>query len=136
MTPEAFAERVAPEPNSGCHLWTGASDKNGYGMIMVPGTGGASGHVMKHVRAHRVAWERSRGPIPEGLGVLHHCDTPACVNPAHLYLGTQRSNMRDASVRGRFGEKHRLAVIRNGMATRWRKGQSGRYPRKELRCTS
>ena len=51
-------------------------------------------------RAHRIAWQIAYGPIPAGLLVLHTCDNPGCVNPVHLYIGTQKDNMRDMSIRG------------------------------------
>lgn len=53
------------------------------------------------VLAHRIAWEMTHGTIPMGLYVLHRCDTPACVNPEHLFLGDQTVNMQDAKRKGR-----------------------------------
>lgn len=88
-----FFEKTIPEPNSGCLLWTGGSRSgDGYGMIDVAG---------KTYQAHRVAWQMEHGPIPSGAYVCHRCDTPACVNVAHLFLGTQRDNVRDAWRKGR-----------------------------------
>lgn len=87
-----------PEPNSGCHLWLGALQRGGYG---------AFGVNRKAKRAHRVSWERAHGPISAGAHVLHRCDTPACVNPDHLFLGDQRSNMADMAAKGRASDWRR-----------------------------
>ena len=85
-----------PHPELGdlgpCWLWTGPHDRDGYGAA--PRTGG-------EVRAHRVSWVLAHGPIPPGRWVLHACDVPACVNPAHLFLGDHTVNMRDRSAKGR-----------------------------------
>ncbi len=82
----------------------------GYGMFCV-----RRGGKKKSVRAHRYSWEMNHGPIPDGLCVLHKCDNPKCVNPEHLFLGTNKDNFWDAVKKGRmvtdfFG--HRL--IPNG----------------------
>lgn len=79
-----------------CWVWTAKTRSSfGYGMIRVGGTPG------RLVSAHRVAWELTNGPIPDGLWVLHGCDNPPCCNPAHLHLGTRADNMREMSERGR-----------------------------------
>lgn len=76
-----------------CWLWTGARTRPGW-----------HGHFHVGDRlttAHRFIWQQTHGSIPTGLNVCHHCDVPNCVNPAHLYIGTQADNMRDAYARGR-----------------------------------
>ena len=78
-----------------CLLWTGATNEKGYGVI---GAGARGAGVLK---VHRVAWELARGPIPEGLFVLHRCDIPACCNVAHLFLGTNADNVADMIAKGR-----------------------------------
>lgn len=80
---------------SGCWLWNaarGGRDRRGW---MLGGAG-------KSVFAHRVAWELYRGPIPAGSKVLHTCDVPHCVNPGHLFLGTQADNVSDCRTKGRI----------------------------------
>jgi hypothetical protein len=97
ITPlERFMAKVSPEPTSGCWLWTGALGMDGYGIRVH-----LHGEERKPRRAHRASWEIFRGPIPDGLWVLHRCDNPPCVNPDHLFLGTQTDNIRDAVRKGR-----------------------------------
>jgi hypothetical protein len=90
-----WQDRLHPEPNSGCWLWEGAQTRGGYGCIRIH-IGRRKG-IMKKV--HRLAYEEAYGPIPDGLWVLHHCDVPACCNPAHLYVGTRADNTRDLIAR-------------------------------------
>jgi HNH endonuclease len=75
-----------------CRVFTGHLSEQGYGRI------GFRGRVDY---AHRVAWTFTRGEIPEGMCVLHSCDNPACINPDHLWLGTQGDNMHDKAAKGR-----------------------------------
>jgi hypothetical protein len=85
-------ELYIPEPNTGCWLWLGATSRGGYG---------AAKRNQKQWAAHRLMWTLQRGPIPEGLNVLHRCDTPLCVNPDHLFLGTNADNTADMRQKGR-----------------------------------
>lgn len=89
---EAFNERYIPEPNSGCWLWESGLNSNGYGILFC---GGYRGY------AHRFSYAHFKGPIPDGMYVCHSCDVPSCVNPDHLWLGTQVDNMRDCRRKGR-----------------------------------
>ncbi len=90
----------------GCWLWTAGLDNNGYGCFWHNGT--------MH-KAPRISWLLTTGAEPGGAFVCHHCDTPACVRPDHLFLGTQRDNLRDMSSKGRrragVGERHRSAKL-------------------------
>lgn len=91
---ERMEKFIVPVPEAGCWLWIGQIDPNfGYGRLK---------YKCRSRNAHRMSWEAFRGLIPEGMSVLHKCDTPSCVNPEHLYLGTQLENMRDRQERKRF----------------------------------
>ena len=98
MTDDALLRRFwsKVQPTEGCWLWTGARSTEGYGYI---GVGPRRNH--KDVLAHRLMWELTYGPIPNGLWVLHRCDTPSCVRPDHLFLGTHQDNMDDMKRKGR-----------------------------------
>lgn len=91
---EVILSKCIPEPNSGCWLWTAgiAPGDLDYGAVWLYG---------RNLRASRAAWMAFYGPIPDGLWVLHKCDTPTCVNPRHLWLGTHDDNMADCVRKGR-----------------------------------
>jgi hypothetical protein len=96
-----FESAFTPEPFSGCWLWIRGSNSDGYGQITMN---------RKQQAAHRVSWQLYRGPIPEGMQILHSCDTPPCVNPAHLFLGKDKDNVQDSIKKDRHffpkGEQH------------------------------
>lgn len=100
------ADRVFwPKVNKGaaCWLWTAGMVPTGYGKISIDAR--VLGVTKQRVfPAHRLAWALANGPIPEGLFILHSCDTPACVNPAHLRPGTAEENYANAKSRGRNTE--------------------------------
>jgi hypothetical protein len=89
-----------------CLEWQRCRNPKGYGRINVDG---------KILLAHRLAWQVFEGEIPKGMHVLHRCDNPACCNPAHLFLGTAKDNMRDRDEKGRReppkGSKHGRAKL-------------------------
>lgn len=87
-----FWDRV--DTSGSCWVWTGACNRKGYGEYHFNG---------KARRAHRVSWELTYGPIPEGLIVCHRCDNPSCVRPDHLFLGTHSDNAIDRERKGRGG---------------------------------
>ena len=87
----AFWDKVDKSDN-GCWLWIAAKNEHGYGCFRYR-------NVL--YKAHRVAWEQVNGTIQNDKFVLHRCDNPSCVNPLHLFLGTQLDNMRDMLNKGR-----------------------------------
>lgn len=97
------------EQGEACWTWIGATDRYGRGRFRNPG-----GTCV----APRLAWEFENGPVPEGLRVLHSCDNPNCVNPDHLWIGTQRDNLDDMRKKNRhhhppvmFGESNPFSKL-------------------------
>lgn len=84
----------------GCWQWSGAKDSEGYGLLS-----NRKGAGFSPEKAHRVSYEKANGKIDLGLNVCHKCDNPECTNPDHLFLGTQKENMKDCSVKGRLNPK-------------------------------
>jgi hypothetical protein len=91
---------------SGCWEWNGKGSAQGYGYVY---------HGNGKTLAHRVSWENTFGPVPDGLGVLHKCDNPPCVNPDHFFVGTNADNTRDRNNKGRAnvpnGESHWKSIL-------------------------
>jgi DNA-binding CsgD family transcriptional regulator len=103
-----FSHRIIAHDD--CLLWTGSKDYSGYGRCGVA--------FARHIHfAHRMSWFLANGPFDRRLRVLHRCDTPSCVNPAHLFLGTQADNVADMTAKGRnrspqrFGEANPVSKL-------------------------
>jgi hypothetical protein len=100
-----FDRFVSMEPNTGCWLWTGGeATPKGYGQFWIDG---------HSTTAHRSSWIIHCGVIPIGHDVLHHCDTPACVNPDHLFLGSHKDNYNDSHSKDRHsrGMRHGMSKL-------------------------
>lgn len=93
---QRFEDKYIPEPNTGCWLWEGALESSGYGQITERSNGSQKNHM-----AHRLSYEIYKGPLIKGMVVMHTCDMPSCVNPAHLKQATQKENMEDRDKKGR-----------------------------------
>ncbi len=87
-----------PIPEAGCFLYVGCLNGNGYGLVK---------HDGKTRQAHRVSYELACGPIPKGKMLCHTCDVRSCVNPKHLYPGTNSDNQKDARRRGRHHQSNK-----------------------------
>lgn len=96
---DTFISKIYLCPMSGCWLWTASLYPDGYGQHMI---------AKKLHRAHRLMWALCNGAIPHGMQVLHRCDVRSCVNPTHLFLGTNADNMRDKVAKGRHHKAEQI----------------------------
>ena len=116
--PERIQNKILPEPNSGCWLWTASASLHGYGKTSFDG---------RPQQAHRIVFMCLRGPIPDGAFICHTCDNPSCVNPDHLYVGDAKTNVRDMMERERHWmhtdpERHRENARQVGLRNNWHRG--------------
>jgi hypothetical protein len=102
---QRFEAKFIPEPNSGCWLWTAATDGRGYGRFRI---GSKTDGTRRSAIAPRISWSIYKGELPDDACVLHRCDNPYCVNPDHLFLGSHLDNMQDCVKKHRIsrGERH------------------------------
>lgn len=107
---QRFAEKV--DMSGECWLWKGARGGKGYGIFTLTIDG-----KQKWVSAHRFAYETWYGKLPAHLLVCHRCDTPLCVNPKHLWLGTNQENILDAQRKGRLSSGPEYRTCKNGHTT-------------------
>ena len=122
LSEKYLEKRTVVLAESGCWIWMLSTTKGGYGKASVGG---------KSELAHRAVWEARNGPIPEGLLLCHKCDTPSCVNPYHMFLGTHQHNALDMVSKGRSakGEKSAKAKLSAGLVETIRQM---RGPRKKI----
>lgn len=115
---------------TGCFIWYGAKQKNGYGHRNVNG---------KTKLVHRISYEETFGPIPKGMLVCHSCDNRLCINPQHLFLGTHKDNTNDMMRKGRGswghtkGERNAKTILKDSEVRNiYRLFKSNKFTRFEL----
>ena len=114
-----FCRAIIEEQPNGCLLWRGAIDRKGYGIIYA-----TCRPPQRLFLAHRIAWELVHGAISSTDHVLHSCDTPACVNTDHLFIGSHLDNMADMSVKERQPNQKITSAIAVKIRERYRDGTS------------
>ena len=119
-----FFTRCLIDPDTGCWNWTSGKDAGGYGGLTVN---------RKSWKAHRYSWFLVNGPIPKGMCICHHCDNPSCINPQHLWIGTNEENIQDRNIKGRQAKGHKNRNARlNEFQIREIRLQQGKKINKEL----
>lgn len=126
--PERIRRRLSICADTGCWNWTSPNSLVGRGRGYVS----IAGKPMLH---HRAVWTLLRGEIPSGAMLCHHCDNPRCANPAHLYIGDSKSNVRDMFSRGRHWTQQQPERARHlgrigGKQNDWARGE--RNPKAKL----
>lgn len=114
---ERFKLQCGKRTKSGCLLWNGSRDNDGYGVLY---SGPPSN---RYVKAHRLAYQMHHGPIPDGASILHSCDNPSCVEPTHLRAGSHVDNMVDRKAAGKYlqGQDNPSAKLTNAQVRQIRK---------------
>lgn len=98
---QRFADKCGPKDSNGCIPWKGQKTAKGYGIVRIGGVNSF------RTTAHRVAWVLVHGDLKPGLCVLHKCDNPECVNPEHLFVGSQQDNVTDMVSKKRHSWRER-----------------------------
>lgn len=123
-TRENIISHIDTSDADGCHVWTGACNWKGYGRTSIHG---------KMFSVHRLVWEWANGPIPQGMVIAHHCDTPRCCRLDHLFLTTPAGNMADRDAKGRTARGDRSGARLH--PERLRRGDNHPHRlRPEIRC--
>lgn len=98
---QRFSAKCGSQNSNGCIPWLGYKIQSGYGLLQTASTGS------KKTTAHRIAWVLANGDLEAGILVLHKCDNPGCVNPDHLFLGSQQDNVTDMVSKNRHSWRER-----------------------------